>query len=264
MIMKSEKPAPQQVQMIAPWSMRIAAFVSALSAALAAYTARSVYEGEQSRQAAERARFTHSTYMNYVEFRRSRGHTLACEAALANENKVTDEDLAAIQLYESGTVLKYDKTRHAGLAACVDKPEVKALFDLETWADAQRNQVMTAIDDKLAWSITTLDAALIGYLEGTGDKEIICKNFAGFLRVGHQQYGYGVFGRYIERLMSAKVNLIREENYPNVYRFTKDVSELSTGFTKEVDCGKLKEKYPPAPLFTVWQDSLVGLFHNLF
>src|SRR5215475_7467790 len=237
MIMDTKKPEPaQKVQMTAPWSMRIATWIAAFSALMAAYTARSVYEGEQSRQAAERARSTHATYMTYVEFRRGRGHTLACEAALADKDKLSDEDLTNIMLYESGAKLKYDKTRHAGLTACVDKPAVKALFDLDAWSDEQRNDVMTAIDDKLAWSITTLDGALIGYLEGTGDKDIVCKNFAGFLRVGSQTYGYGVLGRYLERLMSPKVNLIREENYPNVYRFTKDVSDISADFTKEVDC----------------------------
>jgi hypothetical protein len=207
--------------------MKIAAWASTAAAVLALFTARSVYQGEQERATYEKMRYTHATYSSYIDFRRSRGRTLQCTAALIDAKKVTDDDLRAILLFDRGIEFKYDKIRHADLVECVERDDVKALFEEERWDRKQMRKVMDAINDKLAWSITVLDAALVGYLRDIGDKIILCENFSGFLQSGLGQAGVGIPGKYLQRLMSAEMKLLRVDNYPNLHRFTSDVAKLA-------------------------------------
>jgi len=245
--------APTTVQMIAPRSMKFAAWASTAAAVLALFTARSVYQGEQERAMYEKMRYTHATYSSYIDFRRSRGRTLKCTAALLDSNKVSDDDLKAILLHERGVEFKYDKVRHADLAECVDGDDVRALFEEERWDKSQKRKALDAMDDKLAWSVTVLDAALVGYFRDIGDKIILCENFAGFLQTGQAQAGFGIPGRYLQRLMSPGLKLLRADNYPNLHRFTSDVAKLTEDYTKPLSCDRLVELYPPKPrLVELW------------
>jgi hypothetical protein len=63
--------------------------------------------------------------------------------------------------------------------------------------------------------------------------------------------------------MSAEMKLLRVDNYPNLHRFTSDVAKLTGDFTKEVNCDRLPQLYPPKPwLETLWHWSRKQ-FHQL-
>jgi hypothetical protein len=190
--------------MKAVWAMRASAFIATIAAAFTAFTALSVYRGEQDRLHYDRLKYTHSTYHTYVEYRRTKGPTLKCSEVLADVpakgQNVTNEDLKAIILYEARLPFHYEKARHAQLRECVDDETAKKLFDLDAWSPDQTQLVMGAITNKMAWTITVLDAALIGYYHDIGDKIILCENFAGFLMAGKRGAGYGVPGMYLKRL----------------------------------------------------------------
>jgi hypothetical protein len=229
-------------------AMRASAFIAAIAAALTAFTALSVYRGEQERLHYDRMKYTHSTYHSYIEYRRTKGPTLRCSDVLAdvpNQGRtVTNDDLQAIVLYEASFPFKYVKERHATLRECVDEETVKKLFDHDTWTPDETKQVLTAITNKMAWTVTVLDAALIGYYHNIGDKIVLCENFGGFLMAGKRASGYGIPGRYLRRLMSPELQLLREDNYPNIYRFTTDVAFITNDFAGTLDCKRLAELYP--------------------
>ena len=62
--------------------------------------------------------------------------------------------------------------------------------------------------------------------------------------VGRDQVGYGILGTYLKHLMPKGVNLLRAENYPNLYSFTRDMASLSDEFTKSIECRELNRLYP--------------------
>ena len=248
-------------------AMRASAFIAAIAAALTAFTAISVYKGEQDRLHYDRMKYTHTTYHNYVEYRRTRGQTLKCSDVLAdvaaNGRNITNDDLKTIMLYEGGDlVFQYDKERHAGLRECVDDDPLKKLFNEDKWDSEQTRLVMAGINKKMAWTVTVLDAALIGYYHDIGDKIVICQNFAGFLLSGRRVAGYGIPGKYLKRLMSPDVTLLREDNYPNIFRFATDVSKLSNDFAGTVDCNRLTELYPEKPYLTRLRDWSAALYRR--
>jgi hypothetical protein len=253
--------------MKAVWAMRASAFIAAIAAAFTAFTALSVYRGEQDRLHYDRLKYTHSTYHSYVEYRRTKGPTLKCSEVLADVpargQNLTNEDLKAIVLYEARLPFHYEKVRHAPLRECVDDESAKKLFDLDSWNSEQTQLIMTAITNKMAWTITVLDAALIGYYHDIGDKIILCENFAGFLMAGNRGVGYGIPGMYLKRLMSPELALLREENYPNIYRFTADVALITGGFTGSLDCKKLVEVYPDTSYAARLRDWSLALYRRV-
>lgn len=253
--------------MKAVWAMRASAFIAAIAAGLTAFTALSVYRGEQDRLHYDRLKYTHSTYQSYVEYRRTRGSTLKCSEVLADVpaggRNVTNEDLKAIILYEARLPFRYEKARHAGLRECVDEESTKKLFDLDSWSPEQTQLIMTAITNKMAWTVTVLDAALIGYYHDIGDKIVLCENFAGFLMAGKHAAGYGIPGKYLKRLMSPELTLLREENYPNIYRFTADVASITSDFTGTLACKRLAEMYPDGSYLARLRDWSTALYRRV-
>jgi hypothetical protein len=249
--------------------MRLSAFIAAFAAALTSWTALNVYRGEQERIDYEKLRFAHTTYHAYLEYRRQRStNTLKCTEAFTRRKPgtdsfiITDDDVRGILLHDRGEIaFAYTKDRHAGLIECVDKSEIKALFDKDQLDAKELRQLLDAIDEKLAWAIATLDAALIGYFHDLGDKVTICENFSGFLMTGRDQVGYGIPGVYLQRL--AKMNLIREENYPNLYKFLFDIATVTDDFKGKVNCAiQIPDLYPVKPKLWHVRDWSVKQFHE--
>ncbi len=249
--------------------MRLSAFIAAVAAGLTSWTALNVYRGEQERIDYEKLRFAHTTYHAYIEYRRQRTtNTLKCTEAFTRRKPdtdsfiITDDDLRGTLLHDRGEIaFDYSRDRHAGLIECVDEPEIKALLVKDHLDGKEVRQLLDAIDEKLAWAISTLDAALVGYFHDLGDKVTICENFSGFLMTGRDQVGYGIPGVYLQRL--AKINLIRDENYPNLYKFLFDIATVTNDFTGKVNCTThMPLLYPVKPKLLQVRDWSVKQFHE--
>jgi hypothetical protein len=163
-------------------------------------------------------------------------------------------------------VFQYDRRRHGALAACVGDASLKSLFakDALGTSDEEKAEkagmIKDAIDDKMAWNVTVLDAELVGYTHEKADKGIICENFVGFIQTDRQleEMGYGLYGKFLLRLMADEVKLIRRDNYPNISRFTTDLAGISDGFTKHIDCAKLPARPQQDPSRLDWVRALLG------
>jgi hypothetical protein len=249
--------------------MRLSAFIAAVAAGLTSWTALNVYRGEQERIDYEKLRFAHTTYHAYIEYRRQRTtNTLKCTEAFTRRKPdtdsfiITDDDLRGILLHDRGEIaFDYSRDRYAGLIECVDEPEIKTLLVKDHLDGKEVRQLLDAIDEKLAWAISTLDAALVGYFNDLGDKVTICENFSGFLMTGRDKVGYGIPGVYLQRL--AKINLIRDENYPNLYKFLFDIATVTNDFTGKVNCTtQMPLLYPVKPKLLQVRDWSVKQFHE--
>ncbi len=225
---------------IAGWgSLRgLAIVISAVASAFAANSAREavcrVGLAEQQRLDYEPKKFTHDLYRDYIRFREGEQQAvkrprLACFNFLLG--KAFDND----ELYEllvSPGEFKYVEERHGQIKVfCHDDGE-KA----QGWSPTQ---VLERVSDKVSRDIDVLDAALIGYRHAVGNALLICENFTGFLLAGlERRYKYGALGQFLEKTIEAR--LIREDNYPNLWQFTRDTAELTGHFTNNIDCKRLE------------------------
>jgi hypothetical protein len=63
--------------------------------------------------------------------------------------------------------------------------------------------------------------------------------------------------------MSPELTLLREENYPNIYRFTADVALITDNFTGSLDCKRLAEVYPDNSYAARLRDWFLALYRRV-
>jgi hypothetical protein len=253
-----------------PW------WIAAVSAYFSQEAAFRVFQAESKRLSFETARYTHDTYRDYVIFRQQKTNRLpsACLANMVKRNGgktgdylIPNEELRWIFVRTPGYAFQYDETRHAALAACLDDDDLKRLLivkDALGRDDEERannvGKIMDAITEKFGRNVTLLDAELVGYAHAKADKVIICENFSGFLQSDRhlEELGYGVFGKFLLRMMESEVRLIRLENFPNLFRFTTSLAAISGNFTAHIDCAKLPDPPPRDPGRLDWAREMLG------
>jgi hypothetical protein len=203
--------SPPTVLMKAPFSLKAAAWTSAIAAFFSLHTALSVYEGEERRLHFEKMRLTSQTYQDYIKRVTERPSTFPClEVLVALEAPELDRLLR----YTPQSAFEYDATRHQSLASCLKivDPTTNALE--QGWSDDKR----LAIRKLILVEITALDAALVPYLHKLGDKGVVCRNFAGFFRTGGR-----LLARFVTKLKDAQ--LVNNDNLPNLTQFHSDLEQ---------------------------------------
>jgi hypothetical protein len=264
----SEPTQPQASESTPPHASKtakVSAFLSGTALAISLFNATSIYRGEQERAAYDILRYTQAIYAEYAKHRETNPGLNACLNFLQDTKAITDQELFALLQapprysssgeYQPLDGFKYDRVRHTGLTLCVDDEKVRGTLKRGDLVSQEGNDevraLAQAIDQKLGLSITILDAALVAYRAPVGDKVMICENFGGYLQTGlhNPHVKLGIMGRFIER--ASRLQIIRQDNYPNLIAFTADLSEMTKDFTQELNCPWLLQKYPPQT-FVKW------------
>lgn len=251
-----------------PW------WIAAISAYFSQEAAFRVFQTESKRLSFETTRYTHQTYRDYVSFRHKKENRLSSKCIRhlverasdkAGGYLVSNDELIWIFETVPRSVPQYDKTRHAALAPCADDTELELLAKAGLGGSDEEKAkaletIRQAVGGKIGWNITVLDAELVGYAHAKADKTIVCENFSGFLQSDLQlkELGYGVFGQFLWRMMGREIDLIRSENYPNLFRFVTDLAAISSNFTAHIDCAKLPSPPSSEPTRLDWARELLG------
>jgi hypothetical protein len=261
----SESTQPHAAPPHASRTAKFSAFLSGTALAISLFNATSIYRGEQERAAYDILRYTQAIYAEYAKERETKPGLNACLNFLQDTKAITDQELFALLqapprytssgAYQPLDGFKYDKVRHAGLTLCVDDETVRETLrrgDLVSQDGKDEVRALAqAIDQKLGLSITILDSALVAYRAAVGDKVMMCENFGGYLQTGlhNPHVKFGIMGRFIER--AARLQIIRQDNYPNLVAFTTDLSDMTKDFTLELNCSWLLQRYP-RPTLIQW------------
>src|SRR5262249_16555185 len=156
---------------------KVSAFLSSVAVTISVFTAMSVYRAEHDRVTYDAVKFVQSLYAEYAKERESKPGLVGCMTVLQDTTALTDAQLKVLFTgpprhnstgeFQPMQTFTYDKGRHAGLSLCVDDEKVKQTLRRGNLVSVEDNDeirdLVAAIDQKLGWGITMLDAQLIAY-----------------------------------------------------------------------------------------------------